>query len=497
MNDPTTMIAGDRGAPNLAVDIVPDLAANTFVLDVSDVGGLDLLGWANGDDAWTNIVCDVTSVRTHRGATRLQGVLTRTEAGTLSLTLRDTDRRFDPTVNGEVIHPGTPLRVRAWGYTGEALQAQVDGGGAFPTVSTVLDGGTASGTGSESVSGGGAVNGTYWSETLFTGRIGSGDDAITVAYQKVGPPIVTIQAVDRVGPLASWGATGYPDPGVGGGDDLLQRAGRVITELGWDPSVISPDVDTTYAATLAAHVLDAAWDPLNACVDAELGRLWVDRDDRIVTRARNSELSGTVRGTLSDIHDEITLGAVHCCYDDTEVVYGTELLVNRAIGGRRIPRTDDDTSVPTTVVQVDDDYSQGRYGLAKIDQRSLELETDDQLLPWAQALVLDGTEPELRVNSVSVAPRNAPEAWPQIAATDIGDRWAFRFHPEVGPQVAVTIGVLGIDHDITPSRWTCEWLTEAAPTPGDNNPSGWFTADLSELDAGDLLAPIGGTVTVR
>lgn len=446
--DPNTTIATDREAPNLAVDIQPDYSTGTFTFDVSEWDGPDMLAWGDGVDGWVNVVCDVTSVQTRRGLTRAGGALTIAEDGSCRVELTDTDRRFDPTNNAEAIHPGTPLRIRAWG--------------------------------------------AGWSEVLFTGRIGAGAEGIQVAYSKYGPPKVTILAVDRITPLAAWAAIGRPEPGVGGGDDLRERVLRVLAEMSWPTTVMSTDIDTAFTATLANNVLAKSWDHLEDCTEAELGRLWVDRQDRLVVRARGSELSGPVRGTLSDFHDEIVGGTVHCCYDDAQVVYGTELLTNRAIGGRRIPRVEDAPDVPVTLAQVDDEYSQGRYGLVALERRSLELETDDQLLPWCQTAVLGATEPELRVNSVSVAPRNAPEAWPQVAATDIGDRWSFRLRPELGPVVARTVGVLGVVHDITPEEWLCTWITETAPTPGDNNPSGWFTFDVSEWDGDDLLAPVGG-----
>lgn len=450
MTDPQTAIVADAGAPNLAIDLQPDVTGRgDFVLDVSELDGPDLLGYDPGTGAWLNVVCDVTRVSLRRGATRLQGVLTRAEAGTCTVEARDVHRRLDPTVNADAIHPGIPFRLRAW---------DVDEAG------------------------------TPWEAVLFTGVL----DDIAVTYDKEEPPVVTLEVHDLIARLEAWKSSGYDDPGIGAGDNLLDRVTRILAEAGSDLVGRIADPDSSYVATLASSNLDAAWSDITAAQDAELGRVWVNNADDLVVRGRWSELSGPVRGTLSDIHDEIVAGVVHCCYTDPSVVYGTEQLTNRAIASRRVPSTGGTPSVPAAVAQVDDEYSAARYGLRAMPQRTLELQTDEQLAPWGEALITTTTEPRLRVDAVSPAPWTAPEAWPVVCATDIGDRWIFRLRPSLGPTVARTVGVLGIEHDITPEQWEIRWHTDDAPTPGVNNPSGWFALDVSALDEGDLLAPFGG-----
>lgn len=456
MTDPRTYIAGEDGAPFLAVDVLPDNTPGTFQVDVSELDGPDLLGW--GMDGWSNIVCTVQSVAIRRGATRLQGALTKSEAGTCAVTLSDVDRRFDPMVNADAIHPGTPVRVRAWGYR------------PLP-------------------------NGTdeLWSAVLFTGRIGA-DYAVT--YLQEDPPVVTFTAVDVISRLSRYSALGRPDPGVGAGDTLRSRTARVLAEVGLPVDTLSTDSDASYRATLAATSLTRGWDVVSDAVDAELGRAWVNAAGQIVTRSRGSELTGAVRGTLSDVHGETVSGAVHCCYSDPVVRFGTDSLTNRALASRRVPNPGDGSTPATSaLVQADDTYSQQAWdGVYAYEDRSLELQDDAQLQTWAETLVLTAATPELRVDSVTVAPRDAPDAWPAVAQTDLGDRWHFRLNPTTGPQVARTLGILGLEHVITPTSWQTTYLTTDAPAPGDANPSGWFVIGLSELGGEDVVAPFGGLV---
>lgn len=456
MTDPLTVVAGGDGAPNVAIDVLPDDAAGTFQLDVSLLDDPELLGWAF--DGWVNVVCNVRRVATRRGASRAQGPLTRTETGTCTVVLEDTERRFDPTVNADAIHPGIAFRVRAW--TAEYLE-------------------------------------DAWSATLFTGRIGAD---LTVAYQQSGAPVVSFTATDVIAVLARYGSTGRADPGVGAGDTLRGRVDRVVAELGLDPWVVSGDSDTAYAATMPHSSLAKGWADVTAAVDAELGRVWVNAFDELVVRSRGSLLTGPVRGTLSDWHGE-TVGddTVHCCYRDPSVVYGTESLTTRAIGARRVPRpADGSTPAASAVVQIDDAYSTARYTEgtpAAYENRSLELQTDAQLTPWAEALLLATSRPELRVDKVGPAPEGVGfPAWQAVCETDIGDRWSYRQHPQIGATIALTLGVSGIEHDIAPDGWWVTWTTELAPTPGVGNPSGWVILDVSDLDSGDVLAPFGGTV---
>lgn len=444
-------ITGQEGDPYLAVDVQPDYAVGTFVLDASQLDGPDRLAWSDTDPgSWASIVCDVMQLNYRRGAARLQGLFTQVEAGTATLKLSDTLHAFDPLVNAESVHKGTPLRVRAWGYD---------------------------------------AAGQRWDAVLFTAEV----DDVGVQYLKADAPVVTITVVDLVGVLNAWQSEGSPQPGLGAGETLRARAARVLATVG--RGELSTASDTVYSTTLAPTVMARPWQELNSATEAELGRVWVDARNRLVVRGRGSQLVGPVRGTLSDVHAEAPLG-VHCCVADASVVYGADNMANRVLAARRHPVVPDvpDAS-PSVLVRLDDEASQARYGVGVVDRSGgLELERDDQLEPWAGAVITSHTRPELRVDSVLPAPSpadldSALTAWPAVLQTDLGDRWLFRYHPVTGPAVERAVAVLGIEVDATPDGWTVRWATEDAPAPGIANPSGWFVLDLSTLDGDDVLAP--------
>lgn len=451
MSDPITY--GPEGTPYLAIDVQPDNQEGAFTLDVSELDGPDELVWL-ADLAWVNIVCDVTAAAGHTGATRHQGVLTRTEAGTVTVVATDWAGQLDPLANAENIHRGTPLRLRAWGSR------------------PVLEGGV-------------PVDEEAWTETLWTGQV----DQVSAEYAPDGPPQVTITGMDLVAVLAGWSAAGHPDPGVGAGDNLRTRTQRVLNEAG--VGAVAAASDAVFAATLNPSALSAGWDDISDAADAELGRVWVDRDGALVVRARGSELAGPVRGTLSDVHGETVGDGVHCCLTGASVVYGAEVLTNTVRAGRR--QLDSETADPVMEVRTDT-YSAARYGPGTAERMDLELATDAQLGPWAEALILAGATPELRVDSVVPSPApgdldSALQAWPAVCATTLGDRWVFRLSPYRGQRVERTVGVLGVDFELSPDGWTFTWLTVEAPEPGKGGLRGWFVLDASELDSGDVLAP--------
>jgi hypothetical protein len=449
VTDPITY-TGAEGAPNLAVDVQATGVLGEFSVDVDEVGGPALLGW--GETGWLNVVCDVTRLSLRRGASRRQGVTARAEAATITLEILDTDRRFDPLLNADAVHAGTPIRVRAWGV--DDL-------------------------------------GDPWTEVLVTGEV----DDVPVTYTRTGAPRVTLQATDLIGAeLVPWASPGYAAPGVGAGENLMQRVERVLDELNViDGLAPLAEQSTEFTATHPPTTLEHGWDTITAAADAELGRVWANRHGQLVVRGRTLEPRGTIRGTLSDWHDEAPVPP-HACYDDLAATLGTELLTNRAIGQRRIPQG---VEASPAVVQRDDVFSQATYRLRMAqgaENRSLELETDAQVVAWAEQLLATSAMPELRIDSVSVAPWGAGgDAWRAVCATDLGDRWLLRHHPEIGPTIEVAVGVLGVELEVTPEGWSIVWATESALAPGDN-PSNSFAVDVSELDSDDVLATFGGPV---
>lgn len=394
---------------------------------------------------------------------------------------------------------GTGSALWPIGATLDATMAQLETGA---TAGTYFDGSTAddadltvegalshgwTGTAdaSESVQNVVELETDLWDVVLFTGEL----DSLDAVYLPDDPPLVTLTAVDLIAALAAWESEGRADPGVGAGDTLRGRVDRVLAEMGVAGAVDTVNSDSTYFATLNPSVLDQPWANILDAQEAELGRVWVNRANQLVLRGRHSELSGPVRGTLSDLHGEAPT-APHCCVATAAVVYGAEQMANVALGSRRILTGEPDSPV----VRSEDAWSRARYGQVTVDRTgALELQTEAQVDDWTEAVVLHGSRPELRVDSVQPLPAphdldSAVMAWPAVMGTELGDRWLFQYRPDLGNLVERTVGVVGIRMELTPEAFLVEWVTMDAPSPGHGS-MGWFVLDVSELDSGDLLAP--------
>lgn len=450
--------------PDLFVEVMPGwpYREGVFTLDVSELDGPDYLDWGGGADeeGWVDVTCDVMSVGIRRGASRVIGPLTTSEYGAADLVIRDTARMFDPFENADAIHRNVPARIRAEGPMGGAFSPE------FSAEFNV---------------------GGRWSSILFTGRIGD----ISVDYAQAGAPVVELEVLDIIARLSVRQA--FTQLPVGTGDDLLDRVTRVaellpprsddtsnVDDLASDDAYTATLTGTSYGKSALELMTDAQL--------AELGRVWANRDDRLVVRGRRSQLAGPVRGTLSDIHYEDGGGefAPHCCYSTLTATLDADVFYNDVIAGREVDNPPDGY-VPARVRVYDPD-SDALYGPGRLEQTDLRLLDDLQLLPWAQDLVGNNSIPTLRVSDVTPVPDNHEPAWPAICATDIGDRWIVHRHPGGNP-ILVTVGVLGISHDITPDSWSVQLRTEQAPDILDPETGGWFTLDVSELDGDDVLFP--------
>jgi hypothetical protein len=345
---------------------------------------------------------------------------------------------------------------------------------------------------------------------LWTGVV----DRVRVQYLHDGPPDVTVTGMDLAGQLAAWESEGYPDgeylePPLNG--FLGEYAEMVLAETGIGELSAASHVDYTLSGEYAAFLLPMAmarpWQELLERQEAELGRLWIDRDNRLVSRGRLTPLDGPVRGTFSDVHGETVTG-VHACLADATVIYGVQG-ANRVLAGRQQydATGSPDLGDPDEMVRRDDEDSQARHGLEVIDRRDLPLRYGVESLPplytptyvsllpdWADAVLAQGAQPRVRVDAVQPAPSpidldSALEAWPAVLGTDVGDRWVFLFHPGGELLVSQTVGVLGIELDATPDAWTVRWVTEESRSVELDLHRGLFVLDHSTLGSDARLAP--------
>lgn len=235
-----------------------------------DVSEWDASEWEQTDTAlgdWLDVTCEtIDGIQLHAGSSATEGVVTRWEAATVSLSLLG--ERFDPRVGpwAGLLAPGLPVRIR-WREIGVATAEW-----RIVFLGTVADGGYS------------------WDPTTL---------------------IASLDCDDRTADLVAFEQLAYTEP-MGDGDTAAGRIGRLadLTRLG------AAERDITAGGTLlqASDLAGPVWEQMLDVADTDLGLLWVRRDGLLAYRPE---------GRVREVVD--TEAELDAC-PKQEVAYGPNLL---------------------------------------------------------------------------------------------------------------------------------------------------------------------------
>jgi hypothetical protein len=240
---------------------------NGFQLDDPEFGLLDT-GVLDGGIDYTEVPQGLVSVSTSRGRNRDIG---KTSAGSLSVSLRNEDRFFDPLAGSafsSLVRPRLPIRVSADG------------------------------------------------ERVFTGFVDDWD----FTYSPGGQSSASVEATD--------GFSRFARNINGGGSAVVESSGarleRVLDQLEVNWPAGERDIDTGQA-TLAAGVLEgeALGYMLDVVEQSELGLLFMSKSGDVAFRSR---LLATVSDPVRFADDGLGVP-----FSGVEIEFGAEDLVNQAI----------------------------------------------------------------------------------------------------------------------------------------------------------------------
>lgn len=347
----------------------------TFILDSPSQGilGTNVLG---ASTIWTDISQWVLGFTITRPSTRLQGPLFQYQAGTASITLDNSDGRFDPDnpygpyVGAGVsqLVPMVPVRVRA----------------VFNSVTYPLFWGFADG----------------WLETA-------------VDYE-AGYSEVTLSATDVFKVLA--GVTvGAVTTAVGTGESSGTRIRRILDSAGWYTAADKRTIATGTTFLQGTLFGDSALNLMQIACDSEIGQLFQDPSGAVVFRDRKAPTTRTqsvnVQALFGDLPGTVT----------GELPYA------------QIGRGDDDTTLANdiqatnvggTLQEAKDGASLTKYLFPRTYSRTdLILLDDPDALVWAQWVLVISKTAEDRFDTLTVDPLAQPDdLWPQVLGRDMGDR---------------------------------------------------------------------------
>jgi hypothetical protein len=409
----------DITLPQLIIEagLVPDSPVQAgAALRLDDVTfGLLGTGTLGTAITWTDISQWVTAFTVSRPSTRLQGPLYNFQAGTASVTLDNSDGRFDPdNLSGPYVSAGitqlaamVPVRIRA----------------AFMAVPYALYSGFADG----------------WLPAQ-------------VSYEG-GYAELTVPATDAFKVLA--GITLPAAGAAGAGEAAGARAARILAAAGWYTSAERRALDAGSSALQGTTLGDTALNLMQAATDAEIGQLYVNGSGAVTLRARRSLLTdtrsntpqavfGDLPGTVQSAGTELAYAAVQRASDDTTIA--NDVQATRANGG--------------ALQHVSDAASIAKYLFPRSYARSdLILSDDATTLQWAQWVLYVSKTGEDRFESLQVDPAADPVSlWPQVLGREPGDRIQVWQRPAgLASPVAKDCFIAGITHS-----WdsvTCAWLT--------------------------------------
>jgi hypothetical protein len=327
----TTLVFGEQVSVIAALGFI----VREFTLDSSTLDGEDVLdGTLDGLD----ISEYVQSLSISRGRS---DQFSSFRTGTLTLVLRNNDRRFDP------INEDSPYWDSSTGKSGVTPRRRVQ------------------------VSSG--------SQALFTGRITD----IDVSYD-FDLSTCTITASDDFVLLASafTGAAFTPSEELSGA-----RVSAILNLAEVDYPAATRNIDTG-VATLGAYQIDAntnAANYLQRVAEAEQGLFYVAADGTLTFTDRVTSSFASSIATFTDTGSDIS-------YQGLDTIYGQEFLYNKV-----------QTQTETGAVQTADDAaSQTEFGISTLALTDLLLANDAAALTLADKLLSLYKDPEYRFDNLRV-----------------------------------------------------------------------------------------------
>jgi hypothetical protein len=414
------------GFPTVTVEAGFTAAASGTVWILGDAvrGKLDTATLAG--EIWTDISTYVRSLDIRRGVSRAEGPILRYEAGTCSIELDNSDRRFDPTnLSGPYVAAGvtqvTPMRA--------------------VRVSAMWAG---------------------QNYALFRGFA----DSWSVSWSGPAFSLCDLQATDATKVLSNFDRVALGSP-VGAGEDSGARVHRVLDSASW------PTYDrvvSTGDSTLQGTTMDrSAWEELLAVQDSEIGEMYVDGAGRVVFRNRQASMedprSALPQAAFGDGAGELPFLDTGISYDDTTIAN----LVRVARTGGTQQTATDLTSVQTYLTHTH-------------DRTDLQLETDATVADYAAFVLYQSKDPELRFTSLAVNPHDdEPALFPQVLGRAFGDRISITRRPPGGGTVTRSVFIRGVQHTIEATgEWTTTWALQSATR--------WNFLTLDSLTTGALDA---------
>jgi hypothetical protein len=379
-------------APAVKLELGLDLGQRdpfAFVLDNATRGVLDGTDFTLGGERLFDITDRLVTCSVNRGK---NNALDRIDAGVASITVDNSDRRFDPLyVDGP--------------YFGQLI----------PRRSVIISSNEL---------------------PVFRGFI----DDFDIQYEPGKQSVVRIDSSDAFSVLANSGLEEFtPDSQLSGA-----RINAVLDRPEVDWPTEARDIDAGNSTMLDADVAEGTGtlEYLQLVANSEFGTLFLAKDGKITYRERNA-VPNTPDLVFSD---EIVAGVyTGIQFADVNIVYGSENLYNRI--------TLENADIIPEQAFAEDADSQALYGPRVLNNSGVLIQDPDQLQFLADFLLARYKEPQYRFETVTVVLDTLTEAnQDKVLDLEIGDIVLVRFEPsDIPPAIEQYCRIIGVNHDWNPA----------------------------------------------
>lgn len=336
-------------------------------------------------------------------------------AGTMSVELDNTTRRFDPLYTSGALYPNVlPRKKCRMSYTYS--------GNTYRRFTGYIDGLAQHGEPSN---------------TLGTVTLTASDGTKILARSRV--------------------PTG--DATVGDGETIADRVDRLLDYAGWDASARDIDTNTPTVVQMTedgGFVLDKIYEATNG----DLGAFFFAGDGDATYHGHLWQLANNTSAAFT-IGESVSASEIP--YTDCTFTYDDSLIYNRALCTLQTGTSA--FGYTARSVDVSDSASITAYGESARNLGALAVNNENVAQNTAEFVVFHFKDPKLRVSQVAFNPRSTPASqYPMVLSAEIGTRWTFKRRPQnVGSAISQDVIVEGFTDMAGPASFTSTFDLSQAP----------------------------------
>jgi hypothetical protein len=363
---------------------------------------------------WTDISAYVRRIDVQQGGR--QNGLDQFQAGTATIELDNSDRRFDPLYTGGAYYPNVLPRKK--------IRVRV-------TYSAV----------------------TY---DLWCGYV---DGWPTTGEPSNHLGICTVTATDGFKMLARKRLPIDPTVPVGDLERVDQRIGRLLDYAGWPAADRTLDTDSPTLTRLVPNG-QTAMSEMYTAASGDLGEIFITPDGKFVYRGHRWQLANnlTASSTFGENAGELPYADITLTFDDAQIF-------NRATGSAFV----DPAEAVSTAFDYSDATSITAYGESARDLGACAVNNLNVMQNTVEWVVARYKDAKLRAEQVVVNPRVSPTTlYSVVMAAQVGIRWTLKRRPQnVGSAISQDVIVQTVSHSIGLATWQSTFtLAEAPASPG-------------------------------